>query len=43
MPAFADHASVTQSLVRSANDLFGVNAASTRALADALRAVGILP
>ena len=41
MPAFADHASETQSLVRSANDLFGVNAASLRALADALRAVGI--
>ena len=41
MPAFADHASETQSLVRSANDLFGVNAASLRALADALRAVGV--
>ena len=43
VPAFSDHAIVAQALVRSANDLFGTNAASTRALADALRAVGILP
>ncbi len=43
VPAFADHAIVAQSLLRSANDLFGPNAAPTRAIADALRAVGILP
>ena len=43
VPAFADHAIVAQSLVRSASDLFGPNAAATQALADALRAVGILP
>ena len=43
LPAFADHAVAAQALVQSANDLFGADAASTRALADALRAVGILP
>ena len=43
VPAFADHAVTAQALVRSAGDLYGTNAASTRALADALRAVGILP
>ncbi len=32
-----------QSLARPADDRFGLNAAATRALADALRAVGVLP
>ena len=43
VPAFPDHAIVARSLVQSANDLFGADAASTRALTGALRAVGILP
>ena len=43
VPAFADHAVAAQALVQSANDLFGTDAASTRAITDALRAVGVLP
>ncbi len=43
LPAFADHAVAAQALVQSARDLFGTDADSTRALAEALRAVGILP
>ena len=43
LPRFADHAVAAQALVQSAGDLYGTNAAPTRALTDALRAVGILP
>ena len=43
LPAFADHAVAAQALVQSANDLFGTDADATRALTEALRAVGILP
>lgn len=41
VPAFADHAVVRESLIRSATDLFGPTAAPTSAIRDALDAVGI--
>ena len=41
VPSFADHAIVRDSLIRSATDLFGSNAAATRAIREALDAVGI--
>ena len=41
VPSFADHAIVRQSLIRSATDLFGADAAATRAIREALDAVGI--
>ena len=41
MPSFADHAIVRESLIRSATDLFGPDAAATRAIREALDAVGI--
>lgn len=41
VPAFADHAVIRESLVRSATDLFGATAAPTAAIRDALDAVGI--
>lgn len=41
VPSFADHAIVRQSLIRSATDLFGADAAATRAMREALDAVGI--
>ena len=43
VPSFADHAILAGALVQSAVDLFGTDAASTQAITDALRAVGILP
>ena len=43
LPAFADHAVAAQALVQSATDLFGADADATRAITEALRAVGILP
>ena len=41
VPSFADHAIVRESLTRSATDLFGSDAAATRAIREALDAVGI--
>jgi Zn-dependent metalloprotease len=41
VPSFADHAIVGDSLIRSATDLFGSDAAATRAIREALDAVGI--
>lgn len=41
VPSFADHAIVRESLIRSATDLFGADAAATRAIREALDAVGI--
>ncbi len=41
VPSFADHAIVGESLIRSATDLFGSDAPATRAIRDALHAVGI--
>ena len=41
VPSFADHAIVGESLIRSATDLFGSDAAATQAIRDALHAVGI--
>ena len=41
VPSFADHAIVRQSLILSATDLFGADAAATRAIREALDAVGI--
>ena len=41
VPSFADHAIVRQSLIRSATDLFGGDAAAARAIREALDAVGI--
>lgn len=41
MPSFADHAIAGDSLTRSASDLFGPDAAPTRAIREALDAVGI--
>ncbi len=41
VPSFADHAIVRESLIRSATDLFGADAAATRAMREALDAVGI--
>ena len=41
VPSFADHAIVRESLIRSAVDLFGPDAATTRAIREALAAVGI--
>ena len=41
VPSFADHAIVRESLIRSATDLFGADAAATRAIRGALDAVGI--
>ena len=41
VPSFADHAIVRESLIRSATDLFGPDAAATRAIREALDAVGI--
>ncbi len=41
VPSFADHAIVGDSLIRSATDLFGSDADATRALREALDAVGI--
>ncbi len=41
VPSFADHAIVRESLTRSATDLYGTDAAATRAIREALDAVGI--
>ena len=41
VPSFADHAIVGESLIRSATDLFGPDAPATRAIREALDAVGI--
>ncbi len=41
VPSFADHAIVGESLIRSATDLFGADAAVTQAIREALDAVGI--
>jgi bacillolysin len=41
VPSFADHAIVGESLIRSATDLFGSDAPATRAIWEALDAVGI--
>ena len=41
VPSFADHAIVGDSLIRSATDLFGSDAAAARAIREALDAVGI--
>ena len=41
VPSFADHAIVGESLIRSATDLFGADADATRAIREALDAVGI--
>ena len=41
MPSFADHAIVRESLIRSATDLHGADADATRAIREALDAVGI--
>ena len=41
VPSFADHAIVGESLIRSATDLFGPGAPATRAIREALDAVGI--
>ncbi len=43
LPSFADHGVAAQSLVQSARDLFGADADPTRAITEALRAVGVLP
>ena len=41
VPSFADHAIVRESLIRSATDLYGADAAATRAIREAFDAVGI--
>ena len=41
VPSFADHAIVRESLIRSATDLYGADADATRAIREALDAVGI--